>query len=413
MAIAQTDPTSKEILAGWEARYCDFQEDGASSILGQHNSDNGGTRTKISHIKLLGTGIIGSVCSVVLSKWVQLNAALIVIQVEFRAKEGLLRFKNAEVSLSFEPQTQSQASPVIRSIYPETNRNSKPRFIASSSTLSTSSQPSISSIWPSNEFLVRGRKWSEKDREEPHQVFWTLNEAKGSSQGICQTVKLASVVTFSGPFQAVVDIKATTGVGIKVRNFPWSQDDPVLFDGATTKGRPLHKLQLDDLKESELTEYLLIANPSSLDVTVAGNVIDAAQANQHDQDEPPRTASASTKPNVVYRVRGIPLSYDEEFFIISLSQALDIERGSIQVRSFSENPYEYRSEMMAIVSFDSSPMALESSSTKGEWGVKFDIQHPTEGGDSKKPVIYFFDTHFIGFSALGKERTNSCENVVE
>jgi hypothetical protein len=270
------------------------------------------------------------------------------------------------------------------------------------------------SIWPPDEFIIRGKLWSAKGVQEPNEVIWTMNETHGSKFGICEPVKLAVIVTHHGPFRATVEATATTALRfIKISNSPWSRDDPLLFDGVTHKGRPLPGSELNKLEPQVLVDYISMANPSSAALSRASSSavlsLGAAPSTTAKQDH------ASKSPGAVHRVRGIPASCRRERFIRGLAIALNIEPTSIHVHSFSANPYRTGEEMMSVLSFDTTPDVLRVKSTNKEYGYFVDISLSPEGSESdpraNRTVTLLFDTHFLGFSAVGLSTADSSAEI--
>src|SRR5947207_15696297 len=101
-------------------------------------------------------------------------------------------------------------------------------------------------------------------------TFWVLTEPPTRKSGICESINLSAIVTFSGPFKATVEVEATTGLGFKVRNTPWSRDDPLLFDGRTSKGRqPQLGPEFNKLSDQGWINHIVYASsPSSNTMTV-------------------------------------------------------------------------------------------------------------------------------------------------
>ena len=179
--------------SNWEPRFRHLIEDGGSDILAQHNFDSS-TRSKITHIEFFGLGLVGSVCSVTYGTWSNTPAAILVMQFDFRAGDGFLRYKKAEVSISFEPQSTTDVYPAVRRFFPTTNRVRGKLSELEGSTLSSGYL-----VWPPDEFVIRGRSWYGKDSQDQNEVFWTLNDTCGAKFGICEPIKLAVVVTAHEP----------------------------------------------------------------------------------------------------------------------------------------------------------------------------------------------------------------------
>jgi len=396
------------VLESWRPRFRQFEEDGGSSTLGQHNADGASTRTKITHVEFFGLGLVGSVSSVAYGSWSGLTAMLLVMQFDFRAKEGPLRFKRAEICISFKPQTKSQLShrqPVVCNILPADNRTHGPPG-PPLEPQRTSAGSVADFMWPSDEYSVKGRQWTRKESEVPNEITWTMYETKGSKFGICDSIRVAAIVACSEPFKATVDVHATTAVGIKVRNLPWSRDDPLLFDGATSRGKALPSLDLSTLEAQILVKYISEAKPLSLPAVV--ETVAPTDSSVLQSDVPTQKKSRSV---VVYRVRGIPSSYSKATLVRVLSTALEGHEGLLRICTLAPDPY--RPGHMAIVSFDSEPKGLERTKDKNEWTVRINQEEKQMAEDLAPTVTLLFDTAFLGFSSLGRGFIESQESHVE
>ncbi|CAM1509526.1 Fc.00g032650.m01.CDS01 [Cosmosporella sp. VM-42] len=414
----------KSVLDSWQPRFCQFADAKEDLWLGQHNADDFNTRTKITHVDFLGLGVIGSVCSVTYGTWSEspgnpgnpgspaAPAALLVMQFDFRAGSGPLRYTSAAISVVFEGQGPGGNRPIIHRVFPTSNNSRSSPSASRSSGLMLPPDPFV---WPPDEFTIRGKTWvSAEGVQEPDEVTWKLNETHGSKFGICEPVKLAVIVTHQGPFQATVEATATTALRlIKISNTPWSQDDPLLFDGFTHKGRPLPGTELNRLDPQTLAEYIALASPSSSALSRASST--AVSSLMTAPSTTPERESTPKSSGAVYRVRGIPASCRRGSFIRGLATALSIEPSSIRVHSLTANPYHTGEEMMSVLSFHTIPDILQAKSTNRVWPV--DVSLPPEGSESHPTVnttiTLLFDTHFLGFSAVGTTSAVSAEIEVE
>ncbi|KAL9566313.1 hypothetical protein ACKAV7_009672 [Fusarium commune] len=387
------------ILESWEPRFCRFDNPKEDLWLGQHNVDDASTRTKITHIDFLGLGVIGSVCSVAYGTWRDspshptTPAALLVMQFDFKAGSGPLRYKKAEISISFKGQKSGASRPVIHQFFPT---STKPRSSQSASRKSASLLPLDPFIWPPDEFIIRGQTWESKGAQEPDEVMWNINETHG--------------MTHQGPFQATVEVEATTAFSlIKISNNPWSRDDPLLFDCVTDKGRPLPGTELSGLNSQTLADYIALANPSSSVLSAVVSSLMPAPSSS------PERESASTSSGAVYRVQGIPATCLRGQFIQSLTTTFDLETSSIRVHSFMPNPYGSRDEMMSVLSFHKTPDFLQKKSSKKEWYLN--IRLPPQGNESdlksNTNTKIRFDAHFLGFSVVGTTSADPTEIEVD
>ena len=237
-----------------------------------------------------------------------------------------------------------------------------------------------------------------------------MTETDNSITGISEQVRLAVIVTYSEPFRAVVDVKATIGFGLTVRNFPWSQDDPLLFDGSTPKGTPPPTSDFSAITDQQLLCYLSDPNvsmsiPQTRSTTISPRNISLGKS--------AATGDTDSRPRKVYRVRGLPFSWSRCTFIQMLSDSMKIREDSVRVHSFTENPY--RAEKMAIISFEESHNELLCPNKKMEWQVKIQLPNneATAEQSDDKVIQLLFDTHFLGFSELGHLPANPSPYVAE
>jgi hypothetical protein len=410
---------AQENMNPWGMRQGEWEEDNGAGQLGQHNPDAASTRTKITHIEGLGYGIIGSVLSLAYGSWLGQPAALLIMEFGFSAKRKLFRYKDIEISISFDAGTLSTVKspnakpPVVCSWYPKNNRTSKRRAkslgdnlnhtLSASDSTSTSILSTAQWMWPVEEFWIRGRKWSARHRQEPHEVIWNVTDTENSISGISEQIRLAVIVTYSEPFRAVVGVKATIGFGLPVRNFPWSQDDPLLFDGKTPKGAPPPNSDFSALTEQDLLGY--ISDPNLAMETNHTHMI-TTNHQSLSLDQSTAIGYSGSRPRRVCRVRGIPTFWSGPTLIHVLSSSMTTSENAIRLHSFAENPY--RAEKMAIVSFEESHDEVLNPNHKKEWLIQ--AQLPNEGAYTKlgdgKVIQLLLDTHFYGFSELGLRLVN-------
>ncbi|KAK2930244.1 Alpha/Beta hydrolase fold [Fusarium oxysporum f. sp. vasinfectum] len=381
-AVAETE---EGIPISWEPRWCQFDHLKEELWLGQHNADDTSTRTKITHIDFFGLGVIGSVCSVAYGTWSDSPtsptspAALVVMQFDFRAGSGPLRYKSAEISISFKGQKPGTSHPVIHQFFPTSNksRGSQPALRRSASML-----PSDPFIWSPDEFIIRGKTWLSKGVQEPDEVTWTINEIHGSHRRGRSHHR-------NQPYQD--------------QQHSMVSDDPLLFDCITHKGMPLPATNLNELESQALADYIALASPSSSALsTVVSGLVTAPSSS-------PKQESTSTSSGAVYRVQGIPATCIRGQFIKGLATALNLDATSIRIHSFMANPYGTRVEMMSVLSFHKTPDFLCVTSTKKEWHL--DVTLPSQGTEStpaeNTTIKLLFDTHFLGFSVVGTPFANS------
>ncbi|KID87136.1 ankyrin repeat-containing protein [Metarhizium guizhouense ARSEF 977] len=390
-----------------DTRYCVFEEDGGSGNLGQRNTNDKDTRTKATHVEFLSCGIIATVSCLAYGTWDGKKAAMLVLQFRLRAPEGNFRFKRAELSLKFESQASDQAHPVIRRVRPKNNRTTISSLPSQASLRSTSPSTQLPSsgtqtpnsfvLWPAARYSISNTEWLGKSEDEPNQVGWRLAEHRQSKLGICDAIPLGVVVTFSGPFRAEVRANATSFLGAKLDNWPWSRDDPLLFDGVTTKGWQLAATDFLEMSDQDLDTFLIgegRGGPLSFNNTLSPSKPIEAQAHM--------VGEQSTK---VYRAQGIPSDMTCEDFIQAVSTILRLPKDSVEVKAFSSK------EKTAIVSFSCVSPEMHSCA----WDKSWQIQIPTTDTSDNKLHTFTstikFDRDFLGFTSLGHSNDSLKANV--
>ncbi|EMT74712.1 Protein SERAC1 [Fusarium odoratissimum] len=245
--------------AALESRYCQFEFDGGSGNLGQRNQNDTDTRTKITHIELFGNGIIGTVVSLAYGTWQGQPAALLVLLFSLRGREnGYLRVRRAQISITFRSRTPGDSYPVVRLIQPSSKRVPDSGAAGTPNGAPDVRASSPFAPWTQGPFAIKASPWSEKSQSELHQVLMELALPRGSPPNICESIPVATVLTFSSPFVAFVKAEADLPAPIrKLRAFPWSKDDPVLFDGITPKGRGVASTDFSRLGDSGLEEFMM------------------------------------------------------------------------------------------------------------------------------------------------------------
>jgi hypothetical protein len=371
-------PSPIQVEASYNERTNEFEDDPDSATLGQKNTGQD-LRTTITHVEKLGLGFVGTVCRVGYGTWEQRRAIILLMRFDFRAKTGILRFKRAEITISFEPynskaQTSTQAvtSPVVRQVYPQFSDLVPESTIISSDKNSLSNTSLSSSTLKPVGLVLKGRIWATQN------AIWTITENDQKDEGIPEQLYLATVVEIEGFCKAIVEVKVRTAIGIRLSTSPWSHDDPLIFDGSTTKGAPPLKTVFDKLTISDWSNFL--------------------------QETPNSRASSSSK---VYRVRGIPCQISEKLLVTMFAThgSLGVEGQHISVLSFTQNPY--RNEIEAVVSllhtFESS-----GQDSKEQWTIRCKSpfqpsSNVNNANESQMDIIELtLDTHFKGFTALGK-----------
>ncbi|KAI8711215.1 Protein SERAC1 [Fusarium sp. LHS14.1] len=398
--------------AALESRYCQFEFDGGSGNLGQRNQNDTDTRTKITHIELFGNGIIGTLVSLAYGTWQGQPAALLVLLFSLRGREnGYLRVRRAQISITFRSRTPGDRYPVVRLIQPSSKRMPDSGAAGTPNGAPDVRASSPFAPWTQGPFAIKASPWLEKSESEPNQVLMELALPRRSPPSICESIPVATVLTFSSPFVAFVKAEADLPAPIyKLRAFPWSKDDPVLFDGITPKGREVASTDFSRLGDSGLEEFMMdCLGPLS----TRDHVPISSTAGSYTSTEGRINKPLASKPSLqVYRVHGIPSSCSSDTFVRLLSLASSVPDVAIHIKTFST--HHHLEENVAVVSFDSEPAELKLLSPNGRWHLTVPSQLwlPAQGFSAskgaadndpakEKDVDLHFDTDFHGFTQIG------------
>ncbi|KAH7308576.1 hypothetical protein B0I35DRAFT_442232 [Stachybotrys elegans] len=392
------DPSSMgryDVLQSYEERAPTLHESDDSATLGQKNYDDTSTRTKITQVGLGRLGIMGTVLSVTYGTWNGEAAACVTFRFDFRCKEGRLRFESSEVWVSFTVPRPGKKSATARSglkdpavllYYPQDHVLPSPALSQQSSIQESTGFAGLS---------LRGRTWSKRSRDEPHQVFWTMHEDKAAQSGISDEVFLCVVVRHSGPFRATVEARAKLAIGITLENAPWSKDDPLLFDGITGKGPQMDTPKYDSLDAEHWREWL---SSFSRTKSFASSIRSFQSATREARDlRAPRDPLA-------YRIRAIPASWSDTYLLDKLADLFQMRAGTkdILLLSFSPSAFPLRHEQNAVVSFPRGPPQVLTDG-KQRWVLEVE-EEPSISTSEVHNVELVFDITFEGFTPLG---TNS------
>jgi hypothetical protein len=365
-------PSAAQIAASYVSRARDFEDD--SATLGQKNLDED-LRTTITQAAALGLGFVGTVCRVGYGTWQQRHALILLMKFDFRVKTGLIRFKRADITIRFEPyNSRTVTPPIVRQFYPKSN-NSIPEMTTGTihpmTSTGTSSSRTVSNDVSQHgpvAFKLKAKLWG------THSVIWTITGSGGNDVNLPEHIYLAAIVETEGFCKAYVDVVAKTTFKIPICVNPWNRDDPLLFNGSTTKGLSAPKKRFDELTDSDWSHFI--------------------HGDLNSQ------ASISSK---VYRVRGISSCVNEGMLIsiLLMHGGYYAEDKHVTVLSFTHNPY--RSEIIAVVSLPSTYVG--SGPNTEEWRITCQIPNQPSLGikddEIRNVVELTLDTHFRGFTALG------------
>ncbi|KIW72762.1 hypothetical protein PV04_00937 [Phialophora macrospora] len=360
------------VAESYETRRSSLQEDSDSAPLGQKNHDTA-TRTKITHVESGGFEVIGIVRTVAYGFWKGQTALLLAMRISFKSQLPGQRFKHAEVSASFaiksKPRSKNEA--IVRDVfYFDPNREGAT-------------------------YQVKAREWSSHGSSVFNEAFWTINERRGSSAGILDDLYVGVVVECTEAFQARVEVQAKPGTGtMKLRSWPWSKDDPLLFDLRTVKGPQPPTRTFEGFTTEDRMAIFQIDRAESLREPTPS------------RDPGARPPSEKRIVGQVLRVQGVPFHYDSVSFVKSFAAGAKLMADGILLRSFADNPY--RREKTAVVSVEGSQLIVEVSSLLIQREPPPSSQHRPPIQDA---IALSVDTDFIGFTALGRHEDTGPNGV--
>jgi hypothetical protein len=387
------------VLESYEPRQFSLKESDESTTLGQKNGDGNATRTKITHLELGQLGIIGTVFSVTYGSWDGRQAACLALGYSFRHSPGLLRFKSAEISLSFttairantsNTQSQADSGPEVVFFYPQKHKTSPDES---------------SSHERDTTFSIKGKVWSQRKRDVAHQVFWVVSADSQNTYGIPEQICLYVVVASDTPFEATVGTSAKLAMGVKLQSLPWSPDDPLLFDGITSKGPQMQTRNFEAIDESYWETWT--ANflrrgsftPSTISTsstsTLAASSVDDEKKAQEDLSQ------------LAFRVRAIPGDWSDRTTIVRLAKLFGItdSDNGVVLLSFACSAFPRRGDKCAVVAFPHGPPQILRKKEK-RWIFELRDHYNAES----RLVTLVFDLSFEGFTPLGRN-INKFEDI--
>ena len=250
-------------MAGtFDKRDVEWVEDPEGATLGQVNTDDS-TRKKITHTEFVGCGITGSVEGVHYGTWEDKSACLVLMQFVFWSNTGFLRLKRADLTITFlegVDQASGSETPAVCLFglpHPETRKWTADMGITAGVALGAfsvgphASMARESEITKEHRLRIEGKLYGRPKSSVKDKVQWRLQEAEKMGYGIPDIFNVGVVVSYNGPFQATVNVKATTAASIPITCPPWSKDQPLLFDTRTVKGKKLSTTKFEELLEAD------------------------------------------------------------------------------------------------------------------------------------------------------------------
>ena len=243
----------------------DFIKDAGATELKRWKNSGEDLRTKITHIEGWGLGILGTVQEVTYGTWQGNPACLVSMQFNMRGNFSIFRFRRIEIFVSCEAWTgTSGVQPILRNFSP---RNSFVRLdhdrkswgweVLQRSWVPSTSQSGVSSLMKPGRAghapSICGTQWSNERRQAPHQISWVVDTESENAWRIPDELNFTFVIEYDVSFKAVVEVKAKTDTGIPfpLIAWPWSKDDPLLFNGKTWIGSPPRTLEFDYLTDAD------------------------------------------------------------------------------------------------------------------------------------------------------------------
>lgn len=209
-------------------------------------------------------------------------ACLIVFDFKFRFEaDSHLRFRRAEIAVSFKATPDgfrkpvSEDDPVIYNFAPKrvygnlTMENRSWTYgiefpcMVSFGPVELGVQPFLeksSSFEKGHRMEIVGREFKDAYHSEENEVIWVIKENGKQKDGIPDQLKFAIILGHTEGFQAEIKVSAETGSRLKLFGWPWSKDDPVLFQPAQGFGMPLETPRwfpdLETIRSDEWTEIV-------------------------------------------------------------------------------------------------------------------------------------------------------------
>lgn len=365
-----------DVINSYDERRVDLLEDSDSALLGQKNEGTA-TRTKITHLKKSGLEFIGMVHTVSYGFWGDKTALLLAMRVSFRLKPPHERIKYTEISASFElsgKAIKSKAEPIVhRLLYHDPNSDS-------------------------GTYHLKPKLYSSKKSREMNIASWTINENRGSSTGIPDELYLAMVVECMDPFHAVVEVEAISDMGyVKLKNWPWSKDEPLLFDLQTERGPQPPMRSFDNLTTGDPAAIFQLGHETS---TAPPPLSES------------RTQSGSVKHVVgrVLRIQGIPFDWNRAAFVESFAAAAGLTTDCIRLSSFADNPY--RHEKTAVMAIENHMPNGYNLPTIEDLSIKLNsLCTTTDEPQIRTDIVLSVDSDFFGFTALGNPVEAGAEGI--
>lgn len=261
----------ERLLHSYSPRAVGFDTEVQSSELGPQRNIGEETRTKITQKKFRGGGLTASIARVCYGTFEQKKAVIVVIRLLMHCPMDMRQLRRLEVKLSFKPQTEAKAFPIVRNLSPRKvqgvlNKNEpKWSYKTERQCFNSIMAHNINSAIKNNEqnssestrLIIEGEPWADRRGEVPHKACWDIKAEGEPIVGIPNEVNLAVAVEYEEAFRAVVKITLNLPVYEKifaVLAVPWSKDDPILFpvrEPGPFIGEALKTTQFETLSDTD------------------------------------------------------------------------------------------------------------------------------------------------------------------
>lgn len=262
------------ILASYEPQETKFQDPEGKRELSRKNrlearplSTSKSTPNKVTHKEFWDAGVIGMINNVSWGKYHEKPACLIAFSFSLKSGDHALRFRNANVKITFERHPSSapeQDSPSVRAFAPRkifgipTKETKSLTFDAELSAQvpvgpvevgPTSSIGEKLTYEKNHRFEIIGNFWASKNGSDWDIVYWDAKENRKAKHGIPDRLNLGVIVSADGPFQAIVEV--TVDTPLNIFGFSWSEESPVPFYPGVRKGASPRVNDFDKFTEED------------------------------------------------------------------------------------------------------------------------------------------------------------------
>lgn len=247
MNNSQRSSDDERFLHSYSPRAVEFDTEVQSSELGPQRNIGEETRTKITQKKFRGGGLTASIARVCYGTFEQKKAVIVVIRLLLHYPMDMGQLRRLEVKLSFKPQTETKAFPIVCNLSPRkvqgvlNKTESKWSYKTEQQCFNSRVAHNINSAIKNNgrnssestpRLIIEGEPWADRRGEVAHKACWDIKVKGEPIVGIPNEVNLAVAVEYEEAFRAVVKITLNLPVHEKilaVLAVPWSKDDPILF----------------------------------------------------------------------------------------------------------------------------------------------------------------------------------------